>query len=263
LYIKETILSLKAQTFPISEIIVVDDGSTDDSVKIAKEHDCRVISFDYSLGRGHARMVGINESKSDFVLFCDSSNIIKADFLELALKVFNDVKVSACFGRIVNHEKLTDRLSLWRGRHLFNQEKPYKKEIHNVQCLITYAVLMRKNHVISVGNFNPKHKQCEDQELGVKLLQNKYKIISIPELTTYSIRNESYRSLCSRFSRWQSSYKERNNPYKQFLNNLRICTLIFCREDFKNNDLFSFLISFCMPFSVFISTLFSKEQKFH
>ena len=259
LYIRDTILSLKAQNIPLKEIIVIDDGSTDDSVKIANEYNCRVISFKSSLGRGHARKVGINESTTDLVLFCDTSNVIKPNFLDLALREFSDENVCACFGRIVNHEKLTNRLSQWRGRHLFRQDKAHNKEIHYVNCLITYAALMRKSHVISVGNFNPELKQCEDQELGVKLLQNQYKIISIPELTTYSIRDESYQSLCSRFSRWQSSYKERTNPYRQFWNNLKICMLIFCREDFRNRDYFSFVISFSIPFSVFLNALFSKE----
>ena len=57
-------------------------------------------------------MLGICESNTPFVLFCDSSNVIDNQFVDKALKNLSEQSVSACFGRIVNHPSLQDPLSI-------------------------------------------------------------------------------------------------------------------------------------------------------
>lgn len=243
-----SILSLKAQSIVLHEIIVIDDGSIDRTVNIAAKHGCRIISLEKTLGRGHARMLGICESKTPFVLFCDSSNSIDKQFVDRALHHLTDQSVSACFGRIVNDQSLQDPISIWRSRHLFRESEPYRSDIHNVDTLITYAVLLRKEHVIKVGNFNPKLKECEDQDLGEKLLDHKYKLLSDPQLITYSLRKESISTLCLRYRRWHSHYKITHNIIVQFLSTLKTSFLIFAREDFGDRNFMSLLISIYLPF---------------
>ena len=212
-----------------------------------------------SMGRGHARMTGINHSKTPFVIFCDSSNIIKPNFVEIALRQLVNPVVSSCFGRILNHEELTDTFSNWRGKHLFGQNKLYRKEVHSVDCLITYAVLMRKDHVIEVGNFNPKLRQCEDQDLGEKLIRSNYKIISDPQLIAYSIRKESFHSLCTRFRRWRSNHNRVKNTFSEFYTTLKIAFLIFAREDLREKKFKCLIISVALPFYLLVQDLLKRS----
>jgi glycosyltransferase involved in cell wall biosynthesis len=243
-----TILSLKAQSIALHEIIVIDDGSTDQTVKIAAKHGCRIISLEKTLGRGHARMLGICESNTPFILFCDSSNTIDTRFVDRALQHFDDQSVSACFGRIVNHPSLQDPLSIWRGRHLFRENTSHRAAIHNVDTLITYAVLLRKEHVIQVGNFNPKLKECEDQDLGDKLLNQNYILLSDPQLIAFSLRKESISTLCLRYRRWHSHYKISQNIIVKFLNTLKTSFLIFARKDIMDGRFKCSFISIYLPF---------------
>lgn len=243
----DTILSLKAQSVPLHEILIVDDGSTDRTADIAKSHDCRVISFSKSRGRGFARKVGIDEASTPFVLFCDSSNIIDPKFLEIALRSFTDQSVSACFGRILNHESLNDSLSRWRGRHLFKEDNQDRFDLHTVDCLITYATLVKKDHFINAGNFDPNLRQCEDQDMGDKLTKARYTLISNPQLLAYSLRKESFKSLCFRYHRWNSRYDESQNLLNFFWNTLRECYLIFARKDFNQKDYKCMVISISLP----------------
>jgi glycosyltransferase involved in cell wall biosynthesis len=257
--IEQTILSLKDQTIPLHEIIVIDDGSTDQTAIIAAKHGCRIISLEQTLGRGHARNLGICESKTPFVLFCDSSNVIDIRFVETALQHLHDNTVSACFGRIANHPSLQDPLSIWRSRHLFREYEPYRSDVHFVSTLITYAVLIKKEHVIQVGNFNSNLKECEDQDLGEKLLNHKYKLLSDPKLVAYSLRKESISTLCLRYRRWHSYYSDSHNIIAQFLNTLKTSLLIFARKDLEetrfNCSLFSLLLPFYLLYYDFVHKL--------
>lgn len=208
-------------------------------------------------------MVGVSESKTPFVLFCDSSNVIKPNFLELSLPHFDDNLVSACFGRIMNHESLDDTLSKWRAVHLFQQNDYHKSEPHTVNCLITYAVLLRKEHIIKVGNFDPNLKQCEDQDMGEKLLDNNYKLISEPKLITYSLRKESLKSLYMRYLRWNSHYKHPRKIITQFFITSKSSFLIFARKDLRNRDFVCMTISILLPFVLLLNDLFSKCRQLY
>ena len=203
-------------------------------------------------------MMGVIKSKTPFILFCDSTNIIPSNFAEIAIKHFCDERVSACFGRILNDQNLTDVLSIWRSRHLFSENKPYNKEIHLVNCLITYAVLLRKEHVLSVGNFNPSLKQCEDQELGQKLIAQNLKIISDPNLITYSIRKETFKSLSLRYARWNSDYAQPKFFLIDFLMSLKVCILIFSKEDLQDNQFKCLIISLIMPLLTLYHEFFNR-----
>lgn len=257
--VEKTILSLKAQSIPLYEILIVDDGSIDRTDDIAKCHGCRVISFSKSRGRGFARKVGIDEARTPFVLFCDSSNIINPKFLEIALPSFTDQSVSACFGRILNHDSLNDSLSRWRGRHLFKENNQVRLDVHTVDCLITYATLVQKEHFINAGNFNPDLRQCEDQDMGDKLIKAGYKLVSNPQLLAFSIRNESLTSLCTRYNRWNSNYKERLDLFNFIWNTFRECYLIFARNDFSQRDLKCMVISLLLPYLVLWFRLFPNK----
>ena len=241
---------------------MVDDGSTDKSVEIAKRKGCTIISNNISRGRGYARMVGVMNTKTPFLLFCDSTNIIPNDFAEIAINQFCDTSVSACFGRILNEPNLTDTLSNWRARHLFGQNKPHNKNIHQVNCLITYAVLLKKEHILTVGNFNPSLKQCEDQELGEKLIKHNFKIISDPNLLTFSIRKETFKSICTRYARWQSNHSHSRNFALEFFNILKVCLFIFAREDMKERQYKCLLISLCLPFFLLFQNYLNAVKSF-
>lgn len=63
--------ALAAAALPFHEVIVVDDGSTDETPAIARRHDARVVSHAESLGNGAAVKRGIREAKGDWILLLD------------------------------------------------------------------------------------------------------------------------------------------------------------------------------------------------
>ena len=245
----ENIAALQRQSVPLDEIIVIDDGSTDQSSAIASGWNCHLLKNSTNRGRGYSRNLGIKSSISDLVLFCDSSNVIPPDFAETAIRHFKDPLVSAVFGRIRNDKRLKDRFSRWRGRHLFREHLPHRTDVHRVNCLITYAVVLRKNAVEEVGNFDAKLAKCEDIDLGKKLTERGFKILSDPALCAYSIRRETMGSICVRFNRWFSNDTDVSfRLLPTFWHTLRSCYRIYVWEDLKSKDFGSLIISLLLPF---------------
>ena len=93
-YIRETIESLLRQTYGNLEIIVVDDGSSDDSVKVIKEYvrqDSRVRLFMHPKGgnRGLPATVklGIEKASGEYVAFCESDDMLEPTNIEEKMRL--------------------------------------------------------------------------------------------------------------------------------------------------------------------------------
>ncbi|MEN6568446.1 MAG: glycosyltransferase [Rikenellaceae bacterium] len=86
-YLKETLLSVISQTLRDTEIIVVNDGSTDKSEEIIESYqkgDSRIkYLFQPNQGQSIARNVGLDNATGDFVYFMDSDDLLEQDALEM------------------------------------------------------------------------------------------------------------------------------------------------------------------------------------
>lgn len=99
-FIAEAIESVLAQTHPIQEIIVVDDGSTDDSIEIIKRFSAKVkLISQQNRGVGAARNVGVKSSNGEFIAFLDADDIWLPTKIEEQLKGFTDKVVLVSCGK--------------------------------------------------------------------------------------------------------------------------------------------------------------------
>lgn len=82
-YLGNALQSVKAQTVKAFEIIVLDDGSTDDTRNIALKYTKRVISLQKNQGIGNARRILSEEAKGDAVAFLSADDCYDPHFLEI------------------------------------------------------------------------------------------------------------------------------------------------------------------------------------
>ena len=80
-YIKKCLDSVVNQTVKDYEVILINDGSTDNSMEIAKKYSFKIIN-QKNQGQSAARNHGIKEAKGDYIVFLDSDDTIEKDYLE-------------------------------------------------------------------------------------------------------------------------------------------------------------------------------------
>lgn len=86
-YLGATLESLKNQTVPPYEIIVVDNNSTDKTVEVAKQFPVRIVS-EKRQGLSFARNKGFSEARGDIILRTDSDSIAPRDWVERVANAF-------------------------------------------------------------------------------------------------------------------------------------------------------------------------------
>lgn len=93
-FVRETLRSLKAQMYSNFEVIVVDDASTDDSVKVIEDEikdDSRFKLIQQSISKGGsaARNLGFSEAKGVYIIFVDSDDLLVANCLQNRIETFH------------------------------------------------------------------------------------------------------------------------------------------------------------------------------
>lgn len=115
-FLKQAIESVLKQTYHNLELILVNDGSPDDSKSICmrfKELDSRVVYIEQSnSGAAHAMLKGVNCSKGDYIMFLDGDDWINHNTLEIAYSFLSSTNVDIVFWNpIKEYPKYSSKVS--------------------------------------------------------------------------------------------------------------------------------------------------------
>jgi len=179
-FVREAIDSVIAQTLPATEIIVVDDGSTDDSVmRIREVADPRlkVIARPDNQGGAEALNIGIREARSPFIAICNSDDAWEPDKLarQLALleaapevaAVFSDVSWVDARGRSVPTSMNGIFTVANRDRHAW-----IRHLVERQNCLCHPSVLAHRKVYDALGPYDNRLRQLPDYKMWLGLARN-------------------------------------------------------------------------------------------
>ena len=152
--------SLKKQTFKNLEIIVVDDGSRDSTVKIVKSMKKVKLLIQSHLGPGSARNLGAHNAKGKILVFVDADMTFDKEYIENLIKPL--VENKEIIGTTHDNEIVLNINNIWSecwGKIRVSPSDAKKVKIFRA---------IRKVDFLSRGGFDPKYGYADDQTLWFK-----------------------------------------------------------------------------------------------
>tara|TARA_Y100000739_G_scaffold229180_1_gene243031 strand:+ start:559 stop:1425 length:867 start_codon:yes stop_codon:yes gene_type:complete len=167
--LKRAINSVIKQTITPKEIIIVDNGSTDQTYQMVSSLFPEINYFiEKKRGVSAARNKGILESKSKWIAFLDSDDAWKPTKLEKQMEysVFNQDKY-----RIIHTDE-----TWYRNKKFLNQLKKHKKSGGNIFknslqlcCISPSSVVLKKQIFDDYGLFDENLEVCEDYDMWIRI----------------------------------------------------------------------------------------------
>ncbi|MFA9289764.1 MAG: glycosyltransferase family 2 protein, partial [Solirubrobacteraceae bacterium] len=164
-YIINTLLSVKNQTYQNWECLVINDGSTDNSLQHIQEFTKKNEKFSFlsqeNKGLSTTRNTGIEKSKGDYLFFLDSDDIMAENCLELLVKELSNDNWDIIVGK-------TSAMKNNTIQHILDHPKIKNWKINNRLDALKYAI---ENSLIPVAQ-NRLYKNCFLKETNLKFQKN-------------------------------------------------------------------------------------------
>ncbi len=184
--IERSMRSVLNQTYRDIELIIVDDGSTDNTASVVRSIEdprIRYISLDKNSGANTARNTGIDQAKGDYIAFQDSDDEWVPDKLERQLAAIKDNNADVCFcnkKRITVNENSHDVLK----RDLSDGIIPYQ-QLHRKARVSTQTILAKRK-VFDDIRFDPSVTKAMDYEWSLRAGQKYiFCLVSDPMVIQY------------------------------------------------------------------------------
>lgn len=174
-YIKECIDSLLLQSQKIDQIIVVNDGSTDNTLELLRDYEDKitVISKENG-GKSSSLNLGMQYCKSDYVWVCDDDDIASPEGLAHLLGILSeDPSVDIAFGSynlfvVKEGEKVFSDPSYWAR----DNEPNYKICFMEGMFAPQFSMIVRRSLYEAVGPFNENFVRSQDFEMTLRLTRH-------------------------------------------------------------------------------------------
>ncbi|UCE28784.1 MAG: glycosyltransferase [Candidatus Bathyarchaeota archaeon] len=195
-----TTLSRLANTSHLTEIIVVDGGSEDKTVKAARQFTNKVYTL-RERGIGKARNYGAKHACGDVLIFLDADVIPPSNFVEKVLETFSDpTVVGATCSTMPKNARLHERVFF----HFYNCLNRILASL-KPHCRGEFFVA-RRNEFLKVNGFDESLPCTEDHELTFRL-SKRGKFVFIKDLTVYeSLRRFRKLGLLTVVGIWLANY---------------------------------------------------------
>ena len=202
-FLKECLPAITESADAETEIILVNDGSTDKSAEIGKRFGVRIINCEQRSGAAKARNIGVEHATGEIILFVDADVVVKSDTIKKVRRIFSEnPQVSAVFGSYDDQPGELDFFSQYRNlmHHFFHQQAGGES-----QTFWSGLGAINRNVFLEVGGFDVDKFEIpsvEDIELGYRLRNRGKRILLVPNLQAKHLKKWTFYSIL-RTDFWQ------------------------------------------------------------
>lgn len=177
-FIEEAIQSVVSQTYKNWELIVVDDGSTDNTsiiIKNFQQIDSRIIYlFQENNKQAAARNYGIKQSKGDWIAFLDADDIWLPQKLEIQIKYIKKIKADVFYTSGYEFETITKKQKLYNTSYGLKSGLMLYPILFETNMIPVLSAIININWIKKMGVQDERMQfvGCEDWDYFLRLALN-------------------------------------------------------------------------------------------
>ncbi|MDQ2686736.1 MAG: glycosyltransferase, partial [Armatimonadota bacterium] len=205
--INKTIATLLASDYPDLDIVVVDDGSKDETVGVVRDaydSDPRVVILTKpNGGKASALNLGIKQCRGEIVVALDADTVFAPDAVSKLVRHFGDPAVGAVSGNV----KVGNRhnpLTIWQAVEYITSQNFDRRAFDLLNCITVVPGAVgawRKDAIILAGLYSPQ-TLAEDTDLTMKVRRLGYKIVTDNDALAFTEAPDTLRDLAKQRFRW-------------------------------------------------------------
>lgn len=206
--IKKTINTLLKNLYPRLEIIVVDDGSTDNTYKVASEAykdnpKVRVLTTGVNGGKSNAINFAVKKSRASIFVVQDADTVLAPDSILKLVRHMKNPDVAAVAGNVKVGNRINLITKFQAVEYIISQNLDRRAfHILNAISVVPGAIgAWRKKTVLEAGGFH-SDTLAEDAELTLRILKLGYKIENEPEAIGYTEAPDNLKVFVKQRFRW-------------------------------------------------------------
>lgn len=198
---KQCLQGLRDSSCRDFELIVVDDGSTDNSAALAESFGARVIRHEVAQGPAASRNEGVRIAQSEQIFFVDADVVVHRDAVEQVIARFeNDPRLVAFFGSYDDRPAAPGVVSQFRNllHHYVHQHGDFAADARPAHTFWTGCGAIRRGAFLAVGGFDPRlyrRPAIEDIELGYRLTRAGLGVALVRSLQASHLKRWTLRSM--------------------------------------------------------------------